>query len=625
MLKKISLLLPILPKLGYRNVAYMVWYRLSMKLGWRKRKFPLGTSITGTFFKATAPMDNYPESWKSKTLEKANRILEGKLTWFHYHSFQVGNPPNWFLNPFDGSALNNPKKHWTTLSDFELNTGDIKILWESSRFDWLTDLARGYRVTGEEKYIKTLNQWLQDWSQHNPKNQGPNWKCGQETAIRVMKLITTSQILEQDTNATKALQHMVYEHLERIAGNINYAIAQDNNHGTSEAAGLYISATWLLNQKNKEVSYSKLRQWKKRGRNLLENRVLKLIAPHGTFSQRSVTYHRVVVDTMSWVLYAMERYKETPFNEKVTERLLRLGEWQYKMIASKDGDMPNIGSNDGAMFETLHNNDYRDFRPSTQLFFGVLKKQKVFKDVNCDEPLYWRYPNLYKEFSFKTLQSPKIELLDNEFLIIRDSGTKIFLKILSDRSRPSACDALHIDVWYKGINILGDTGSYSYNAGEETVWFKSVEAHNTVQFDNNQQMPKISRFLFGNWVKAEDIQLQNNDDKVVFLTSYKDYRGNVHKRKMEYKFKKHQLSVIDELKQSKGNSAFCRWHMTSECFSKNENGIIFNDIATMKIENFDKAQLMSQYASLYYMEKHETTCVKVPFKNNVLTSTIKFL
>src|SRR5690606_17425749 len=128
MLKKLSLILPILPKLGYRNVAYMVWYRLSMKLGWRKRKFPLGAPTTGRFFKATAPIQNYPESWKTKTLEKANRILEGKLSWFHYHTFQVGNPPNWFQNPFDGSVLNNPKKHWTALSDFELNTGDIKIL-----------------------------------------------------------------------------------------------------------------------------------------------------------------------------------------------------------------------------------------------------------------------------------------------------------------------------------------------------------------------------------------------------------------------------------------------------------------------------------------------------------------
>ena len=242
------LLIPILPKLGYSNVAYMIWYRISMKLGWRKRKFPLGKAVEGLFFKESAPLNNYPKNWRNKTLERANKILDGDLTWFHYHTFQVGNPPKWFQNPFVGSVLNNPKKHWSELSDFDLNTGDIKIIWEASRFGWLTDLARAYRVSGDKKYLKAINQWLQDWSKHNLKNQGPNWKCGQEASIRVMKLITTAQVLDQDLNASNALKQMIYEHLNRVYHNINYAWSQDNNHGTSEAAVLYIGAVYLSKQ-----------------------------------------------------------------------------------------------------------------------------------------------------------------------------------------------------------------------------------------------------------------------------------------------------------------------------------------------------------------------------------------
>ena len=135
MLKKISLILPLLPKLGYWNVAYMLWYRVSMRLGWRKRKFPLGRAVKGLFFNESTPVNNYPEAWKKQTLEKANQILQANLVWFHYHSFQVGNPPNWFQNPFDESVLNNPKKHWTDLNDFDLNTGD-------------------------KMYLETMNHWL---------------------------------------------------------------------------------------------------------------------------------------------------------------------------------------------------------------------------------------------------------------------------------------------------------------------------------------------------------------------------------------------------------------------------------------------------------------------------------
>ena len=598
MLKKLSLILPILPKLGYRNVAYMVWYRLSLKLGWRKRKFPLGTPVTGTFFKSSAPIKNYPESWKSKTLEKGNRILKGRLTWFHYHNFDVGSPPNWFLNPFDGSVLNNPKKHWTDLSDFDLNTGDVKILWEPSRFDWLTDLARAYRVSGEDSYLETINQWLADWSQHNPKNQGPNWKCGQETAIRVMKLIITAQLLEQETSATKTLQELVLDHLERIAGNINYAIAQDNNHGTSEAAGLYIGATWLINQENQQVSASNLHNWKKRGRALLENRLLKLIAPQGSFAQRSVNYHRVVVDTMSWVLNAMEQYNEPEFSTKITQRLEKLGAWQYKMIASDTGDAPNIGSNDGAMFETLHNCDYKDFRPSTQLFFGVLKKQRLFNKGEYDEPLFWRYPEKWDKFSTMSIPKPVMEVMDEEMLIFEESDLKCFLKLPNARYRHTTCDAFHLDVWYKGKNIFCDSGSYSYNAGKETDRFKSVEAHNTVQFGNHEQMPKISRFLYGKWlqVKATEGPLENNG-RWSWKGSYTDHQNNTHRRTLEWNPENRELIITDDVSSPKNEVKRLYWHSPE----------LEDSLFKIQVKDADGAilepELKVTERSWYYMEK----------------------
>ena len=38
---------------------------------------------------------------------------------------------------------------------------------------------------------------------------------------------------------------MITLHLVRIAATLPYAIAQDNNHGTSEAAALFIGGAWL--------------------------------------------------------------------------------------------------------------------------------------------------------------------------------------------------------------------------------------------------------------------------------------------------------------------------------------------------------------------------------------------
>ena len=619
MFKKLLLLLPILPKLGFRNVAYVVWYRVSLKMGWRKNKFPLGKAVEGLFFKETTPLTNYPEAWKTKTIEKADQILKGNLTWFRYHNFQVGNPPNWFKNPFDDSVLNIPHKHWTEISDFDLNTGDVKILWELSRFDWLTDLARAYRVTGYENYLEAINYWLIDWSKHNPNNQGPNWKCGQETAIRVMKLITTAQILNQDTTAQVALQQMIAEHLERIAANIHYAIAQDNNHGTSEAAGLCIGSTWLLQQKLPQWEASLLKQWKNKGRKLLENRIDKLIAPQGTFAQRSVTYHRVVVDTMSWVLYAMERYNEPAFPENIQNRLQKLGEWQYKMIASHNGEVPNIGSNDGAMFETLHNCGYRDFRPSTQLFFGVLNKQRAFDNDVANEVLFWRYPENYNRFKLYQVQQPILEGLDEEIVILNDGVLKVFLKLPNQRYRFATCDAFHLDVWYNGENLFCDSGSYSYNAGAETDKFKSVTMHNTVQFDSHEQMPKISRFLYGNWLQVTEIIKSEDKDGIwSWKGSYKDYRKNSHYRTIEWNREKNQLAVTDDLDSPSEEEKTLYWHSAITKVPFDKLTVTDADGQTLEPQVFTSAR------SLYYLQKSEKITYAYSTKTKQLKSTIQF-
>lgn len=543
-MKKLKYIIFLLPHLGYRNVLYMIWYRFSLKTGIRKSRFLLGQPIKGEFFGEAQPVLDYPEEWKPALKERLDNLLKGSLRWFHYHTFNVGNPPNWFLNPFDGSVLKNPDKHWTELGDFDLNTGDVKILWEPSRFDWLTDLARGYRVFGERKYLEAMNRWLEDWSAHNPVNRGPNWKCGQETAIRVMKLISVSQIMSQNEEPEDSLQQMVYEHLKRINGNIRYSVAQDNNHGTSESAALYIGAVWLLNRAD---NYDKkvLEKWKSRGRSILQERILKLISEQGTFSQRSVTYHRVVVDTMSWVLYAMEQLGEPAFPGKVNKRLENLGLWQFKMISSDSGDTPNLGPNDGAMFETFHCGNYRDFRPSTQLFFGVLKKVKVFKDGLYDEPLFWRYGSGYRTFKYTEINIPQAEILDRQFLIITHQDLKMFLKIPVNRFRPSASDAFHLDLWYKNRNILTDSGSYSYNAGEETKWFKSIEAHNTVQFGGRQQMPVVGRFLFAKWVQGKTLSLQDGKDSVKWSGLYKDGWGMLHQREIYYDKAGRNIIVTD--------------------------------------------------------------------------------
>lgn len=600
-------------------MAYMLWYRFSMKLGVRRKFFPVGESVVGPFFKTCKPIANYPEEWKQKLHERAEKIVSGKLTWFHHHEFEVGNPANWFLSPFNNEVLYNPQKHWTTISDFDLNTGDIKIIWEPSRFDWLTDLARAYRVFGDPIYLETLNNWIEDWSKHNPMNQGPNWKCGQETSIRVMKIFTAAAILEQLKEVNLNLRILLWQHLQRIKKNIRYAIAQDNNHGTSEAAGVYIASIWLLSLSGLEPKQKKvLKKWKEEGKRRLEERLLYLIASEGTFAQKSITYHRVVVDTLSCVLHAIREFNEPMLSAKVLERIERLGEWQVKMTLPEHGYAPNIGSNDGAMLENLHECGYRDFRPSSQQLFGLLNNKKVYPDGGWNEPLFWRSNQSVDQVKFQPTEYPESQVLDGQFLIIKKSDLVCYLCIPNAKFRPGF-DVFHLDIWYEGKNIFIDSGSYSYNAGDLTNNFKSVKAHNSVQFGTHEPMPKISRFLNAEWIMPDIVSKPYEDDGFTKCTcSYTDYMGNNHKRSIQ--ISELLVKIIDEVDTKE--KAVLRFHIQNGVQKIENNSFSFSN-GTIVFDGVQEVKISFAEHSHFYLHKEVHEVLESTFAGNKIVTEIR--
>lgn len=274
-----------------------------MKTGYFQLKFPIGKHRMGIFFNICSPVQDYPNEWRKKTIELGDKVLNDKFIYFHFQRFLIPPEDYWFYDPFHKLKFDLPPTHWSKINIDKIRIPDIKIIWEQSRFDWLVELSRAFRISGEEKYLNKINELLNSWSYRNPVNQGINWMCGQEAALRLMKLITSADILNNLENPEIALCEIVEDHLDRINYGINYALSQDNNHATSESAALFIGSSFLLSQKDKYQSNNKLKTYQKKGRRLLSNSLQKLVSKSGCFSQKSTNYHRVVMDTMSWVLY----------------------------------------------------------------------------------------------------------------------------------------------------------------------------------------------------------------------------------------------------------------------------------------------------------------------------------
>lgn len=530
------LLLKTLLKLGLWNIAYVAWYRFTLKSGIRRFWFPTSQLPTDEdFFKPVIARTDYPEEWKNLLLQNANKIINGQIRYYACHWKEIGNPPNWFLNPFNGQSYPNPHLHWTKLPDFNTFIGDIKNIWEASRFEWVVTLARAYAVTSDEKYLFTLNSWLRDWAEKNPLNTGPNWKCGQEASIRVFNLLNAAKILQQETQPTEALLKLVTAHLKRIAPNIRYAIAQDNNHGTSEAAGLFIGGSWIANAKQPTAKSHrpKAKANANLGRYWLENRVKKLISDDGSFSQHSITYHRVMLDTLCYAEYWRKSLNEKNFSKNFYKKAQAATSWLAQFTDSFSGNAPNLGANDGAMLLNLHPSPFRDFRPSIQLAETLFMNQNSTAG-RSSEVDYWLGISNLKTKEKEGNKNSKV--FKSGYVSIVSKESSALLRFPYFKFRPSHNDVFHFDLWYKGKNMLCDAGSYSYNppVEEATLDLKSVKSHNTVSFDNQEQMPKISRFLLGNWLKPDyinPIQL-DNENWQYWEGQYTDNHQNTHKRRI---------------------------------------------------------------------------------------------
>ncbi len=527
---KFAVLARTLPKLGFGNIARVAAYRAALKFPSRIKGISAHTP-KGPFFSA-------PEIVKDGPKPAALWREEGKL--FSFHPFSISNaPPDWHANPLTGARVKNADKPWHAIPDFDPEVGDIKLIWELSRFSWLPAFAQRAK-RGQDGALGRLNVWLDDWAQNNPPYMGPNWKCGQEASLRVMHLIVASEILG---SATPAFKDLIKVHLKRIAPTVSYAMAQDNNHGTSEAAALFIGG-----------HYTADKEYQALGRKLLENRASRLIGDDGSFAQYSVNYHRLMLDALSLAQWWRAKQNLAPFSDTLNTKMRAASDWLYRLTEPSSGDAPNIGANDGAQILQLTDALYRDFRPSTALAQALWNGTRAYPDCSVSQDhLVWM------GIEINPPKAPDCSLTaageDGGFAVIRSGQTRAVLRHPRFKFRPSQCDALHVDVWHKDKNILRDAGTYSYNTAPEVMaYFGGASGHNSVQFMPEEQMPRIGRFLLGDWLTTEHFTFSPTSA----AAAYRNRRGHVHQRALT--LTRSALTVTDDISSASGGCVL-RWRL----------------------------------------------------------------
>ena len=529
-------------RLGVCNVLRLANYRLGVKFGWNRATRLRAVVSGGDFF-------NGSRTPVRSIARDASQAWRGEGVLFGWKRLLLNDEPPAWHGTGDTSIASKP---WWRIPDFDGEFGDIKTAWELSRMDWLLPMAQRAAL-GESHELSRINFWLRDWCACNPPYSGPNWKCGQEAAFRVLHLATAALLLGEQTVPTKPLRDLIRAHLERIVPTMDYAKAQDNNHGTSEAAALFVGGSWLHLPGD-----DRPQQLMEIGRRTLEERVLRLVANDGSFSQYSLTYQRLLLDTLCIAEVWRSRMRLPAFSEPYVARCAAAARWLHAMTDPENGNAPNIGANDGARLVPLTACEHNDFRPTVQLASALFLARRAYEQAGrWDDAAGW----LAVDLPDQVLARASSALFDDGgYALLSNDRAKVIVRFPRFRFRPSHADALHVDLWVRGENVLRDGGTYSYAADPDTLtYFAGTASHNTVQFDDRGQMPRISRFLFGDWLETETrSEIESRKGSVSFRAAYRDSHGARHAR--EVRLGAHALQVTDRISDFL-RKAVLRWRL----------------------------------------------------------------
>ena len=561
--------------MGWRYFSFRSGFEVKRKLGILKQKYPINP--TQQYFIALDEWKNLPIKYffSSKTAltipknpnnqlkQRFDEFIAGKIAYFNASTYHIGRDYDWITNP-----SNNYKypvhKHWLDIPDFSEETGDIKYVWEKSRFSYLYDIIR-YDYHFGEDCAELVFKEIESWIENNPINQGPNWRCSQEISLRTLNWLFALYYYKDAAVLNDALfqkiMHVIYWQLKHVRANINFSrIAVRNNHAITETLMLYLGGLMLS-------FFPEAEGWKKLGKKWFEEEVAYQVYDDGTFLQFSHNYHRVLIQlfTVGFNLAALngESFKEITY-EKASKSLNYL----YQCINEKDGHLPNYGANDGALFFKLNNCEYRDYRPQLNALAYILRGKVLFSAEYLLEDIYWLGSNPTINQEQIVVEKQNIIAFENGgYYLIKDDKTLTFIKCGSYKDRPSHADNLHIDIWYHGENMLRDAGTYRYNSDKELVhYFNGTKAHNTVTLGDYDQMQKGPRFIWLNWSQAEYVKLEEKNDAYYFegqIRAFQYIDRNIKHKRSITKFKdKVKWLIEDELQHNTNLPIYQYWNVS---------------------------------------------------------------
>ena len=539
---------------------------------------------------------------RNEVISIADKAIKGKIIGFSSIEMDYGFPINWHLNPLTNKTIDKNLK-WFNIPDFDTKYGDIKGVWEISRFTHFYYFLRSYMITKDIKYYYAFSNQLSDWIKNNHYSYGPNFKCGQEATLRMINSLIAYEVFKSYNLTSKKDEENVKKIVEtsyrKVQSNFFYAHkCIKNNHTLTEITGLIIGAWCSNDDKSLKNAYV-----------LLNDEIDSQFFEDGGYIQYSFNYQRFALQLMEFILKISTRFKYNitmKNREKLKKSVLQLFQLQ-----DESGLLPNYGSNDGSLIFPLHVLDYLNYKPIINSLYALLTNSRLYEHGDHDEELLWFLDNKIHKLDKDLIRKVSSSFTSSGLYSLRDNSNHMMIVSKLFKSRPAQMDQLHIDLWYRGINVLCDSGTYSYASkfGEN---LSLTSAHNTLKVQGVEQMNKLGKFMIYNWANIKTTKFSDN----YFQATMDSKNKYSHTRTIIYN--NFTYKILDSINVKKEYEI--NFHTSCEILHQNNSlDLIYRGKKVAEIITNGQFEILRSKTSSYYLRSENINLIKIKNSSNKIS------
>lgn len=323
---------------------------------------------------------------------------------------------------------------------------DVSHLWSFNLhyFEWGVALAARWRVTGDGRYLDCFKRLVSSWISACPYPEGDAWHP-YTISLRLVNWLVAADLfggaLEEDGEFFAAMRESMYRQYRHLLANQEKHLRA--NHWWENLKTLAIlSAAFGERDANAKVM------------RLLEGQLEEQVLPDGVHFERSLMYHKLVLEGMLRVYAAS-------------------GQLGFALPASfmpkAKAMLDAMASLERGMGKTPFFNDSAD---------GVAKERAPLATA-CARLLGMGADDSITAFP----DAGYYKLYGGDVAVMLDAGEPGPSYMLGH----AHCDCLSFELSYRGEPVIVNSGTYAYQS-ELRPYFRSTAAHNACVVDGEEQL-----------------------------------------------------------------------------------------------------------------------------------------